>query len=143
MTLGTLSADNAHLELTRSAALGRLTEPDALLWMVLLHTHEIRVHSSAIAGVIPSPTTPEIVRLPALTQNGVATVAAQLWGEIKKKRGRPADDRSAPSYWYWKYNTEARYEFINDVPQPLHDRLFEFRDRLKTDPRVVDVLPED
>ena len=43
-----MNKDNAKEELLRDAIPNGLSEEDALLWMALLHTHEIHLQSGAM-----------------------------------------------------------------------------------------------
>ena len=139
-----LRPDTAHEELVRTAANGRLTEEDALVWMVLLHTHEMHLQTDAVCDSWRSHTADGHAILAAHTQRGVAAVIASLWKVMKGKRGRPSDDqRSDYAYWYGQYNTRVPYEVIDSVPADLLHRLQELRDLLARDPRVIAVVPED
>lgn len=120
-------------ELLGSVLKGRLTEDDALLWMVLLHTHAIHLRPilQSVNGV---PGSGEV--LPAETQRGAAEVIAELWPDRH-------DERADPSYWYWQFNVRTPYELLNEVPRELRARLLQLRDLLAQDPRVAAVVEED
>jgi hypothetical protein len=138
-----LTPATAHTDLLRTALGGKLTEEDALLWMVLFHTHEIHLLAAAVDESWNRHAKDGVVKLAAHTQRGVAEVVAELWAEIKTKRGRDVDPRSAYTYWYWQYNRSGPYETMESVPVELRQRLEELRSRLAQDPRVVAVTPEE
>jgi hypothetical protein len=130
----TLTKDNIHRELVGACTAGRLTEADALLWMVLLHTHELHLQPGVMEGADPSLTV-----VPALTQRGAAAVVADLWADLEGRQDR----RSDYTYWYHQYNSRVPYEVVIDVPESLRPRLIELREALARDSRVASVTPED
>jgi hypothetical protein len=111
-----------------------LTELDALLWMVLLHTHEIRLRPGAVSSSNGEP-----LSFAALTQRHAGEVMAGIWSDFYPDPG----DRGNYAYWYRQYNTQTPYEVLEDVPAPLLPRLTELRAALSRDPRVAAVVPED
>jgi hypothetical protein len=128
MTINTI-----HSELLQSV-LGRraLTEDDALLWMVLFHTHEIHLQSGVLSrGGRPVP------RLAPLTQRSAASVIAKVW------RNRKDPERTTYVYWYWEFNRRGPYEVLSNVPEELLPRLEELRNTLTREPRVVAVIEEE
>jgi hypothetical protein len=130
----TLTKENIHRELVRSCVAGRLTEADALVWMVLLHTHTIRLQPGVVTGADPG-----LTEFPALTQRGAAAVVADLWADLKDRQDKCSDY----TYWYHQYNSQVPYEVIEDVPDSLQPRLAELREGLARDSRVASVAPED
>ncbi len=130
----TLTRQTIHQDLLKSCLGDRLSESDALLWMVLLHTHTIQVRADAIAGANGIP--PSIA---ALTQRGAAEVVARVWSEMKPDEV----ERANYVYWYRLFNTQTPYEVIEDVPEALLPRLVELRDTLMRDSRVAGVAAED
>src|SRR5262249_11114618 len=88
-----LEQKTAHEELVRSALNGRLTEADALVWMVLLHTHKIELRSDAVCEPWRQHEESGFVTLEADTRRGVASVIASLWKELKGKRQNPPDEQ--------------------------------------------------
>jgi hypothetical protein len=131
----TLVRDSLHRDLLRNCVGSRFSEPDALLWMVLLHTHEIRMKPGAATNSNGSPVT----AFAAITQRHAAQVVAELWSER-----RPTDiERSSYAYWYHQYNSRTPYEVFSDTPESLVARLIELREVLASDPRVDAVVPED
>ncbi len=134
MSITTLARDTVHRDLLRDCLAEGLSEGDALLAMVLLHTHAIDLHPGAVAGGNGTPSA-----LPALTQRDAAEVIAALWADL-----RPSHDAEATTaYWYRQYNIQTPYEVFDDVPDSLKPRLIELRDRLARDPRVAAVVAED
>jgi len=138
-----LSLESAHEELVREAIGGRLTEEDALLWMVLLHTHSVQIWSEFVEEPWQRHAQDGNVLLHPGTQRQVASVIAALWGKIKQKRTRPLDEtRSRYLHWYYEFNTRVPYETVAEVPAQLRKRLDELRDLLARDPRVFAVIPD-
>jgi hypothetical protein len=129
----TLTRETLHQKLLKDSISGKPTEADTLLWMVLLHTHQIHLRPEVVAGVNGA-----ILDFPAITQRHAAEVAAQLWKELY-----PADREKADyTYWYWRYNTETPYEVVEDIPDALRPRLLQLRDLLGRDSRIAAVTPE-
>jgi hypothetical protein len=129
-----LTKQTLHKRLVKDCLGGQISEGDSLLWMVLLHTHEIRLHP----GIIEDGNGAVTAFCP-ITQRHAASVVAKLWGELMHERGK----RSDYFYWYFRFNTETPYEVVSDVPDTLLPRLAELRQALARDPRVASVTPED
>jgi hypothetical protein len=139
-----LSASNAHLDLVRRATSGSLTEEDALVWMVLLHTHQIRIKAEFVDDSWRRHERNGVVSLSPHTQRGVAAVIAELWTEIKHKRKRSVDDpRNSYCTWYYEFNFRVPYETIEAIPASLLERLEQLRSLLVQDARVIAVIPDD
>jgi hypothetical protein len=111
-----------------------LNESNALLWIILLHTHELRLHAGAVADSNGIPVT-----LPPLTQRQAAEVVADVWAESMPQKDERADYR----WWYRQYSCQTPYEVLGDVPETLQPRLFALRDALLQDPRVEAVVVEE
>ncbi len=129
-----LTKQNAHEELLRRGARGPLSEEDALLWMVLFHTHRVQFKPGALAEATDGGSHPRW--LSALTQRGAAGVVASCWPDRQ-------DRRSDPAYWYAAYNSRTPYGTLGDVPPDLLPRLQQLRDDLRQDDRVAAVVEED
>lgn len=121
--------NEVHLELLRSIAPVLSNEHEALLWMTLLHTHEIHLNEPIIADC------PNTTIIPALTQRSAAEVIARLWADRKSRK-------SDYTYWYFLWNQEMPYEDIEDAPDELTSQLFNLRDKLSSDSRVAQVVVE-
>jgi hypothetical protein len=130
----TLTRETVHRDLLKDCLSGPLTEADALLWMVLLHTHQIRLQPDAIAGGNGG-----ILTFAAITQRHAAEILASLWADLKRDSG----ERSRYAYWYCRYNKETPFEVLSHVPDTLLPRLVELRAMLAHDSRVAAVEPED
>jgi hypothetical protein len=124
---------NAKEELLRNAICGGLSEEDALLWMALLHTHEIHLQP----GTLEDLNGENVVVLSPDTQRGAAAVIAALW----RKRSDPV--RTDYGYWYHEYGMRTPYELFEDAPPLRQERMGQFRQALERDERVVAVRPED
>lgn len=131
-----LTKENAHAELLRSVLPRPLTEEDALLWMVLLHTHVIHLRSGVLTIHRENGQTEEITVLPPHTQRGVASAIAALWPDR-------TDERANYVYWYFEYNTRTPYEALDVVPEEQRTRLLELRCLLASDPRIAAIVEDD
>lgn len=111
-----------------------MRERDILLYMVLLHTHEIVLQPGVTLDDVTFADSGGELRLPPITQRDAAGVVASRW---------PAEDeRGRYEYWYWKYNGTTPYEMLDDVPVQDRARMEELRLRLLDDPRVARVVEE-
>ena len=128
-----MKRETATEELLQNTIQGGLTEEDALLWMALLHTHEIHL----LPGTLDDLSDRNALVLPAETQRGAATLIAALW----RKRSDP--QRTNYVYWYGEYNRRTPYELLSDASPPHHERIQQLRETLARDRRVVDIRPED
>jgi hypothetical protein len=122
-----------HLDLLESIVKAPLTEEDALLWMILLHTHQIHLRASPAANGSNIETQSEI--LCPLTHRGAAEVIARVWPDR-------ADERGKYTFWYRQYNTRTPYEDLSQVPREMMPRLFELRNLVARDPRVRAVVED-
>ena len=102
------------------------SEEDALVWMILLHTHQIYLQDRS---------RPE-THLAALTQRGAAEVVAHFWPDR-------SDERSNYWYWYRLYNTKTPFEDLSQVPPNLMARLVQFRDLLAKNPQIQAIVEEE
>ena len=123
----------ARKQLLRNAIQGAISEDDALLWMALLHTHEIHLRPGTLEDLDSS----DVVVLPPDTRRCVASVIAALW----RKRADPL--RTNYIYWYNQYGQRTPYELLESAPPAHQERIRHFREALMRDDRVVDVRPED
>jgi hypothetical protein len=130
-----MTALTAKEELLRRVTHGALTEDDALLWMVLLHTHSLHLRPDLLLGDTAEEQAKKVVILPAETQRGSARVIAALWPDRTEPRAHYA-------YWYGLYNDRTPYEDLREVPQVRLSRLLELRRALAEDPYVVAVVEE-
>ncbi len=105
-----------------------MTEDEALLWMVLLHTHAVHLRPGVVAD--------EPVILHPETQRGAAQVIADLWPNRE-------DERAGYIFWYSLYNTRTPFEVLEAVPRDLMPQLVRLRNTLAQDPRVAAVVEED
>lgn len=131
-----MTKNTARTDLLRSVLSDPLTEEDALLWMVLLHTHEIHLRPGVLSNRGDGVQAEEIVVLPSDTQRGAASIIAALWPDR-------TDERANYAYWYFQYNTRTRYEALDVVPEEQRTRLFQLRQLLAKDSRVAAVVEED
>jgi hypothetical protein len=128
-----LTKETARVELLRSVLPEPFTEEDALLWMVLLHTHAIHLRPDALSRCGNGE---PIAVLAAETQRGAAGVIAALWPDR-------ADERADYVYWSFQYQARTPFEVLEEVPEDQRARLLELRHLLAGDPRVAAVVAED
>jgi len=126
-----MTIETVHEALLRANLTAPMTAEDALLWMALLHTHEIHFREPLLRD------RPTVTHLAPITSRHAADVMAALW------RGRKRAERGTSSFWYHEYNEKAGYQIVDNIsPDRLH-RLQELRDQLATDPRILRIVPED
>jgi hypothetical protein len=131
-----MTKETARAELLRSVLSGPLTEEDALLWMVLLHTHAIHLHPGVLSSHKNGEQAEEVLALPADTRRGAASDIAALWPDR-------TDERANYLYWYYQYSTRTPYEVLDEVPEDQRTRLLQLRHLLASDPRVVAISEEE
>jgi hypothetical protein len=121
-----------HQAITRSILSPETLEEEVLLYMALLHTHDIRLRPEVrLDDVVQADQTQGIV-LPAITQRHAASVVASLWP--------PDDKRGQYEYWYSRYNRLTPYEVLGDVPSEQLNCVRRFRELLLCDSRVDAVI---
>ena len=126
-----MTIETVHEELIRSNLDAPMTEEDALVWMTLLHTHEIHFRQPVLSD------RPNVTYLAAITERHAADVIAALW------RGRKRSERASSSFWWREYLEKAGYQTVEDVPLDRLHRLQQLRDQLATDPRIAKIIAED
>jgi hypothetical protein len=124
-----IAMDKAHRELLHDVISAQLTEEDALLWMVLIHTHEIHLRVPMLGDALG------VTTLAPATQRQAASVIAALWPDR-------ASQQAEYTFWYREYQLKTPYEDISDVPPHLLARLVQLREALLQDPRVASVVEE-
>lgn len=112
-----------HGDLLKDFLTSPFSEEETLEWMVIHHTHHIRLRP--IRGAQP-------VALAALTQRGAAAVIAALWPDRD-------DQRSEYTFWHKNFITRTPYEVLGAIPQELIPALQEKLDRLRNVPWVDSV----
>src|SRR5947208_16189263 len=117
-----------HRVITRHVLSPEVSEEEVLLYMALLHTHDIWLKPGVrLEDVLQSDQTKGIV-LPAITQRDAADAVASLW-PTDNKRGRY-------EYWYSRYNGLTPYEVLSDMPSEHLYVVRELRELLLCDPRI-------
>jgi len=123
----------SHLDVLESILKGPLTETEALLWMILLHTHQIHLRGSPAANGPATDGHAEV--LSPLTHRGAADVIAALWPDRDDERGKYV-------FWCGQYNTRTAYADLSAVPKEIMPRLLELRDLLALHPPVRAVVED-
>jgi hypothetical protein len=124
-----IAVDKVHTELLRGVISGQLTQEDALLWMVLIHTHKIQLRSPMLTDAHG------VTTLAPATQRQAASVIAALWPDR-------ASQQAEYTFWYREYQLKTPYEDISEVPPHQLARLVQLRAALLQDPRVASVVEE-
>jgi hypothetical protein len=101
------------------------SEEDALVWMILLHTHQFCLQNGTSETC-----------LAALTQRSAAEVIAHFWPDR-------SDRRSDYSYWYALYNRRGAFEDLTQVPSSLLAGLVQCRDRLAKNPQIRAIVEDE
>ncbi len=122
-----------YKELVTSILKQPFSEEDALVWMILFHTHQICLQNSTNGT---QGTDHLETRLAPLTQRAAGEVIAHFWPDR-------SDKRANYYYWYWLYNTKTPFEDLSQVPPNLLTRLNQFRNLLAKDPQVRAVVEDD
>jgi hypothetical protein len=111
-----------YKELVGDHVISPWNEQELLRWMLLLHTHRIRLASPMPLG-FPDPCV-----LPPLTQRGAAKVAAFIWIHQRDKV------RSDYRYWYREY--AEKFQSNSEIPPDEAPEIEKLRERLESDKRV-------
>jgi hypothetical protein len=117
---------DAHRELIRPHIEQLNNEEELLLWMLLIHTHDIELATPLFVDM------PTVMRLEAATLRGAAQTIAGLWPDDK--------DQQKTNYvnWYWNYELKSTNTEV--VTPDKADQIQELRNRLESDPRVKAVI---
>jgi hypothetical protein len=100
-------------------------EQELLRWMLLLHTHCIRLREPLPLGH------PDPCLLPPLTQRGAAKVVAAVWIM------RWDEVRNDYRYWYREY--AEKYQSKSEIPADEAPEVEKLRERLESDKRLKSV----
>ncbi|HEY9422993.1 MAG TPA: hypothetical protein VIW92_16395 [Thermoanaerobaculia bacterium] len=107
---------------------------DALLHMVVLHTHSIVPRPDVpIDDVLPGRGERRIVLAP-LTRTHLAELVASLWGKH--------DERGRVDFWFSSYGRLTPYELFTDVPSDLWERAIIARDNVAQHDLVAELIEE-
>ena len=109
------------------------SEEDALVWMILLHTHQFCLRNLAAE---PEGTNQRETRLAPLTQRCAGEVIAHFWPDR-------SDERANYYYWYKLYNTKTPFEDLTELSPNLMARLVQFRDLLAKNPQIQAIVEEE
>lgn len=122
--------EHAHRDLMASVLTEPLTEEDALLWMTLLHTHEIQLVEPLLDDC------PGMTTLAAITQRHTADIIADLWPDRQDR------ERTNYVYWYHTWLITRPAEFLDEVKESDLSRLLQLREQLMREPRIKAVVEE-
>jgi hypothetical protein len=96
-----------HAALLRDHMSGSTTEEEFLLWMVLIHTHQIALTEPFVQDV------PGLTVVEPATQRAAASAIADLWP------AREDEDKVSYIYWYRAYQLKTPYETMRRWRQCL------------------------
>jgi hypothetical protein len=114
-----------YKELVGDHVISPWNEQELLRWMLLLHTHRIRLTKPLPLGF------PDPCLLPPLTQRGAAKVAAVVWINQRDKH------RSDYRYWYREY--AEKYQSKSEISADEAPEIEKLRERLESDKRLESV----
>lgn len=117
-----------HKDLVESFANKPANEKEMLLWMALMHTHQIEP-SEPFADV------PTVKVAEPLSQRAAATVIAEFWPEHSDR------ERKSYVYWYRRYQQDLCYEKMAEVPAIESAEIEKLRKKIAHDPRVKAIIP--
>jgi hypothetical protein len=121
-----------HKSLTHSVLSPEAGSEAVLLYMVLLHTHDIYLKLGVVLEDVAMKDMTKSLLLPAITRRHAAEVVASLW---------PSDDKKGrDEYWHSLFNKTTPYEVVGDVPAEALAHLMELKELLLSDPRVEVVV---
>jgi hypothetical protein len=118
-----------HAELIQKHIADATDENELLLWMVLIHTHQISLAMPSIQGA------PDLEVVQPATQRAAAGAIAGLWPTREDK------ERASYLYWYRAYQLRTPYETMRAVPPEILARIEILRQKLETDSRVKSLVP--
>jgi hypothetical protein len=127
-----MTKDKIHQALTHTVLSPTADVRDVLLYMALLHTHNIQLKPGFMVEDIVQNDLSKPLVLPAITRRHAASVVASLWPDDENKRRY--------EYWYSLYNKTTPYEALSEMPAEELARLMELRGHLLRDPRVESVV---
>jgi hypothetical protein len=102
-------------------------ETQLLRWMHLIHTHQIEIAASGIAGEQDGPRI-----IPAIPQREAASLIASFWHDQA--------DPERSEYMYWLREYVRRYQFNSTVPVSESTQIAAIRRMLESDPRIDSVV---
>jgi hypothetical protein len=121
-----------HKSIARAVLPPDVKADDVLLFMVLLHTHDLYLKAGVTLEDVKRCDDASPLTLPAITRRHAAEVVASLW---------PAGDkRGEEQYWYSHFVNSTPFEVLSDVPAEGLRRLLELKELLLCDPRVEAVV---
>jgi hypothetical protein len=118
-----------HAALLRDHMSGSTTDEEFLLWMVLIHTHQIALTELFVQDV------PSLTVVEPATHRAAASAIADLWPAREDK------DKVSYIYWYRAYQLKTPYETMEAVPPESAARIEKLRQKVESDPRVASVIP--
>lgn len=118
-----------HRELLRKHVSDATDENELLLWMVLIHTHSIRLAVPCIQEA------PELKIVEPASQRAAAGTISDLWSRREDK------ERASYVYWYRAYQLKTPYETMDAVPPEVAARIEQLRQKVESDPMVESLVP--
>jgi hypothetical protein len=120
-----------HARLVRDTFGRRLSEEDAFLVFVLLHSYRVVLSGPVLTDL------PGVLEVAAHTQRGVSEALASAWTGT-------ADDRADPYFWYFRWNGDwGSYVHAERLSAQEQARMEQFRAELERHPFVSRLEPAD
>jgi hypothetical protein len=124
-----MSLNSIHKELIQDYIEDKNNEDELLLWMVLIHTHQIRLSSALLVDAHA------VSVIEPATQRVAAGVIAELWPGINDM------EKTSYAYWYRKYQLKTPFETLADLPSEKVLQIEKLRRKVESDSRVVALTP--
>jgi len=123
--------DDLHGRLVRDTFGRRLTDSDAFLLFVLLHSYRIVLSGPVLTD------RPAVQEVAAHTQRGVSEALASAWAGT-------SDERANPYFWYYRWNGDwGSYGHAERLSLAEVERLGQLRMELERHPLVSRLEPVD
>jgi hypothetical protein len=124
-----------HKSLTRAVLSTETAAEDVLLYMVLLHTHDIYLKAGVVLDDVIANDASKPLLIQAITQRHAAEVVGALWS--------PNDEKGQYEHWYWLFCKTTPYQVSSEIPPAELARMMELKALLLSDPRVEAVVEAD
>jgi hypothetical protein len=107
---------------------------DALLYIVVLHTHSITLRPGVTVEDGPPNAGGHGIVLAPLTRNHLAELVSSLW--------ESRDQRANPGFWYSAYCRLTPYELFEDLPDSMRDSATAAKRTIETHDLVEKLVQE-
>jgi hypothetical protein len=122
-----IKLESVYEHLLRGHVFDDRDEEEFLLWMLLLHTHEIHLRTACIEDA------PGLLIIKPATQRAAADAVAEMWGD------RRDSERTSYRYWYRMYQLKSPGQAKKELKQPVVQKLQRLKEKLESHPLVKSV----